>query len=55
MISKYWCTIFFSQVVLIQAQENISNIGSVAIQIKFSYTPYKNANQNIMVVTKKDL
>jgi len=39
----------------IWAQEKTAEIDSIEIQGKFISTPYKNANQNISVITKSDI
>lgn len=39
----------------IKAQEKTAEIDSIEIQGKFISTPYKNANQNISVITKTDI
>lgn len=55
MISRYLGVILFSQVVFVQAQEKISDIDSLTIQGKFVSLSYKNANQNITIITRKDI
>ena len=41
--------------ICINAQEKTAEIDSIEIQGKFISTPYKNANQNISVITKADI
>lgn len=55
MIKKLGTVIFLGTVLTIQAQENTTDIENVEFQGKFISTPYKNANQNITVITKEDI
>lgn len=55
-MNKHLLSVFFlSAAFALSAQEKISEIDSVEIQGKFISTPYKNANQNISVITKADI
>nr|WP_314490700.1 TonB-dependent receptor [uncultured Chryseobacterium sp.] len=55
-MNKRLLSVFFlSAAFALSAQEKISEIDSVEIQGKFISTPYKNANQNISVITKADI
>lgn len=42
-------------IICVNAQEKTAEIDSIEIQGKFISTPYKNANQNISVITKADI
>lgn len=55
MIKKLGTVVFLGTVLTIQAQENTTDIERVEFQGKFISTPYKNANQNITVITKEDI
>lgn len=55
MIKKLGTLFFLGSVLTVQAQEKIADIDSIEIQGKFIATPYKNANQNISVITKADI
>lgn len=46
---------FLAGIYNINAQEKTTEIDSIEIQGKFISTPYKNANQNISVITKADI
>lgn len=55
-MNKQLLAVFFlSGIYSINAQEKTSEIDSIEIQGKFISTPYKNANQNISVITKADI
>ncbi len=55
-MNKHLLAVFFlSLTISISAQEKISEIDSIEIQGKFISTPYKNANQNISVITRADI
>lgn len=55
MIKKLGTVFFLGTLFSIQAQEKTADIDSVEIQGKFIAIPYKNANQNISVITKADI
>lgn len=55
MVKKLGTLFFLGSVLTIQAQEKTADIDSIEIQGKFIATPYKNANQNISVITKADI
>lgn len=55
-MNKQLLTAFFlAGICSINAQEKTSEIDSIEIQGKFISTPYKNANQNISVITRADI
>lgn len=47
--------LLLGQATIMLAQEKISDIDSVILQGKFVSTPYKNANQNITIITRDDI
>lgn len=55
MIKKLGTAVFLGTALTIQAQEKTTDIDVIEVQGKFIATPYKNANQNITVITKEDI
>lgn len=55
MIKKLGALFFAGSVLTVQAQEKTAEIDSIEIQGKFIAIPYKNANQNISIITKADI
>ncbi|UZT98265.1 TonB-dependent receptor [Chryseobacterium fluminis] len=55
MTKKLLPVFFLGTLFLAHAQNNDSDIETVEIQGKFTATPYKNANQNIAVITKEEI
>ncbi|MDH6253633.1 vitamin B12 transporter [Chryseobacterium sp. H1D6B] len=55
MIKKIGSVFFLGSLLFVQAQEKTTDIDTVEFQGKFISTPYKNANQNITVITKSDI
>lgn len=51
LLAAFFLTGFYS----LNAQEKTAEIDSIEIQGKFISTPYKNANQNISVITRADI
>ncbi|MBW7674451.1 TonB-dependent receptor plug domain-containing protein [Chryseobacterium chendengshani] len=51
LLAAFFLSGFYSM----NAQEKTSEIDSIEIQGKFISTPYKNANQNISVITRADI
>lgn len=55
-MNKQLLAVFFlAGIYSINAQEKTTEIDSIEIQGKFISTPYKNANQNISVITRADI
>jgi len=55
MTKKLLPVFFLGTLFLAHAQNSDSDIETVEIQGKFTATPYKNANQNIAVITKEEI
>lgn len=55
MNKKLLAAFFLAGICSVDAQEKTTEIDSIEIQGKFISTPYKNANQNISVITKADI
>lgn len=55
MIKKVGSVFFLGTMLFAQAQEKTTDIDTIAVQGKFISTPYKNANQNITIITKADI
>lgn len=55
MIKKLGSVLFLGALLITKAQENTAEIDSIQFQGKFIVTPYKSVNQNITVITKKDI
>ncbi|ASW76385.1 TonB-dependent receptor [Chryseobacterium piperi] len=55
MMKKLGVVFFLGIVALAEAQEKTADIETIEFQGKFIATPYKNANQNITVISKEDI
>lgn len=55
MIKKIGSIFLLGSMLCAHAQEKTTDIESIEFQGKFISTPYKNANQNITVITKEDI
>lgn len=55
MTKQLLAAFFLAGILSLNAQEKTAEIDSIEIQGKFISTPYKNANQNISVITKSDI
>ncbi|STC99054.1 TonB-dependent receptor [Chryseobacterium carnipullorum] len=55
MIKKIGSIFLLGSMLCAYAQEKTTDIESIEFQGKFISTPYKNANQNITVITKEDI
>ena len=55
MIKKLGTAFFLGSVLTIQAQEKSTDIETIEVQGKFISTPYKNANQNITIITREEI
>ncbi|WP_261512089.1 TonB-dependent receptor plug domain-containing protein [Chryseobacterium paludis] len=55
MMKKLGVVFFLGLIVITEAQEKTTDIETVEFQGKFISTPYKNANQNITVISKEEI
>lgn len=55
MMKKLGVVFFLGLIVITEAQEKTTDIETVEFQGKFISTPYKNANQNITIISKEDI
>lgn len=55
MMKKLGVLFFLGMIVTTQAQEKATDIEAVEFQGKFISTPYKNANQNITIISKEEI
>lgn len=55
MLKRVGSVFFLGSLFFIKAQEKTTDIETIEVQGKFISTPYKNANQNISVITKEEI
>ncbi|MBK1896429.1 TonB-dependent receptor plug domain-containing protein [Chryseobacterium paridis] len=55
MMKKLGVIFFLGGIVVAQGQEKSTDIETIEVQGKFIATPYKNANQNITIISKEEI
>lgn len=55
MMKKLGVVFFLGMIVVIQGQEKAGDIDTIQVQGKLISTPYKNANQNITIISKAEI